>query len=127
MRSGKDKCAGNPQHQGRPRRSEVQEKRELYIYYPDGMGKSKLVPALDRVLEKTGTARNWNAVTELARDGGSHGSRRQGWLEQVAQSVRGLRAKQDIQQIALRDHACQTRRLLARYLIDLAWRVSGQV
>ena len=40
-------------------------KRELYIYYPDGMGKSKLVPALDRVLEKTGTARNWNTVTKL--------------------------------------------------------------
>jgi uncharacterized protein (DUF1697 family) len=29
------------------------------------MGKSKLVPALDRVLEKTGTARNWNTVTKL--------------------------------------------------------------
>ena len=40
-------------------------KRELYIYYPDGMGKSKLVPALDRVLERTGTARNWNTVTKL--------------------------------------------------------------
>jgi uncharacterized protein (DUF1697 family) len=40
-------------------------KRELYIYYPDGMGKSKLTPALDRVLEKTGTFRNWNTVTKL--------------------------------------------------------------
>jgi uncharacterized protein (DUF1697 family) len=40
-------------------------KRELYIYYPDGMGKSKLTPLLDRTLEKTGTFRNWNTVTKL--------------------------------------------------------------
>jgi uncharacterized protein (DUF1697 family) len=40
-------------------------KRELYIYYPDGIGKSKLMPALDRVLERTGTFRNWNTVTKL--------------------------------------------------------------
>jgi len=40
-------------------------KRELYIYYPDGIGKSKLTPALDRVLERTGTFRNWNTVTKL--------------------------------------------------------------
>jgi uncharacterized protein (DUF1697 family) len=39
--------------------------RELYIYYPDGMGKSKLPAAMDRVLKKTGTARNWNTVTKL--------------------------------------------------------------
>lgn len=40
-------------------------KRELYIYYSDGIGKSKLMPALDRVLERTGTFRNWNTVTKL--------------------------------------------------------------
>jgi uncharacterized protein (DUF1697 family) len=40
-------------------------KRELYIYYPDGMGKSKLTPLLDRTLEKAGTFRNWNTVTKL--------------------------------------------------------------
>jgi uncharacterized protein (DUF1697 family) len=40
-------------------------KRELYIYFPDGMGRSKLVPVLDRTLKKTGTARNWNTVTKL--------------------------------------------------------------
>ena len=39
--------------------------RELYIYFPDGMGKSKLPALLDRALEKTGTARNWNTVTKL--------------------------------------------------------------
>lgn len=39
--------------------------RELYIYYPDGMGRSKLVPVLDRTLKKSGTARNWNTVTKL--------------------------------------------------------------
>ena len=40
--------------------------RELYIYYPDGSGRSKLT---NRLLEKTlgtpGTTRNWNTVTKL--------------------------------------------------------------
>jgi len=39
--------------------------REIYIYYPDGMGKSKFPAAMERVLKKTGTARNWNSVTKL--------------------------------------------------------------
>ena len=39
--------------------------REVYVYYPDGMGKSKLPPLLDRILKKAGTARNWNTVTAL--------------------------------------------------------------
>jgi uncharacterized protein (DUF1697 family) len=39
--------------------------RELYIYFPDGMGRSKLPMAMDRVLKKTGTGRNWNTVTKL--------------------------------------------------------------
>ena len=39
--------------------------RELYIYFPDGMGRSKLVPALSRALKNSGTARNWNTVTKL--------------------------------------------------------------
>jgi uncharacterized protein (DUF1697 family) len=39
--------------------------REVYIYYPDGMGRSKLVPVLERALKKSGTARNWNTVTRL--------------------------------------------------------------
>jgi uncharacterized protein (DUF1697 family) len=38
-------------------------RREVYIHYPDGMGKSKLVvPAA-----KTGTARNMNTVATLVR------------------------------------------------------------
>jgi uncharacterized protein (DUF1697 family) len=41
-------------------------KREIYVYYPDGMGKSKLViPA-----SKAGTARNMNTVAVLARMAG---------------------------------------------------------
>jgi uncharacterized protein (DUF1697 family) len=40
-------------------------KRELYIYFPDGQGRSKLPAALDRILKKATTARNWNTVTKL--------------------------------------------------------------
>jgi len=39
--------------------------RELYVYYPEGMGRSKLPAAMGRVLKKAGTMRNWNSVTEL--------------------------------------------------------------
>ena len=39
--------------------------RELYIYYPDGQGLSKLPAAIDKVMKKTGTARNWNSVTKM--------------------------------------------------------------
>ena len=39
--------------------------RELYIYFPDGMGRSKLPPVLDRTLKITATARNWNTVNKL--------------------------------------------------------------
>lgn len=39
--------------------------RELYIYFPDGMGRSKLTPVLERVLKKSGTDRNWNTVVKL--------------------------------------------------------------
>lgn len=39
--------------------------RELYIYFPDGMGRSKLPAAIERLMKKTGTARNWNTVTKL--------------------------------------------------------------
>lgn len=39
--------------------------REVFVYYPNGMGRSKLPPLLDRILKKTGTARNWNSVTAL--------------------------------------------------------------
>jgi uncharacterized protein (DUF1697 family) len=39
--------------------------RELYIYYPNGMGKSKLAAVVDKALQKGGTGRNWNTVTKL--------------------------------------------------------------
>lgn len=40
--------------------------RELYIYYPDGQGRSKLTIALiEKTLKTTGTGRNWNTVTKL--------------------------------------------------------------
>jgi uncharacterized protein (DUF1697 family) len=39
--------------------------RELYIYFPNGMGRSKLPALIDRTLPTPGTARNWNSVTKL--------------------------------------------------------------
>jgi uncharacterized protein (DUF1697 family) len=38
---------------------------ELYIYFPDGQGRSKLPAVLDRTLNKAATARNWNTVLKL--------------------------------------------------------------
>ena len=40
-------------------------KRELYIYFPDGQGVSKLPPVLDRTLKLPATARNWNTVLKV--------------------------------------------------------------
>lgn len=40
--------------------------REMYVYFHNGMGRSKLpFAALDRALGITGTSRNWNSVTKL--------------------------------------------------------------
>jgi uncharacterized protein (DUF1697 family) len=40
--------------------------RELYIYFPNGVGRSKLQwHALAQALGTTGTARNWNSVTKM--------------------------------------------------------------
>lgn len=42
--------------------------REVFIYFPDGMGRSKLPWAkLDKTLGTPGTARNWNTVTKLLK------------------------------------------------------------
>ncbi|MGB7848546.1 MAG: DUF1697 domain-containing protein, partial [Candidatus Acidiferrum sp.] len=39
---------------------------ELYIYFPNGMGKTKLSwPLIDKTLKTTGTGRNWNSVTKM--------------------------------------------------------------
>ncbi|MEI7555996.1 DUF1697 domain-containing protein [Candidatus Chlorohelix sp.] len=41
--------------------------KELYIYYPNGIGTSKLINAvIEKKLKVTGTGRNWNTVTKLA-------------------------------------------------------------
>lgn len=40
--------------------------RELYIYFPNGMGRSKLPWAvIDKALKTPRTGRNWNTVTKL--------------------------------------------------------------
>jgi uncharacterized protein (DUF1697 family) len=40
--------------------------QEAYLYYPDGLGRSKLTNTfIERKLSVTGTARNWNTVTRL--------------------------------------------------------------
>jgi uncharacterized protein (DUF1697 family) len=40
--------------------------RELYIYFPDGMGRSKFPWAkLDKILKTAATGRNWNTVMKL--------------------------------------------------------------
>ena len=40
--------------------------RELFVYYPQGMGQSKLSSgALEKTLEVPGTSRNWNTVNKL--------------------------------------------------------------
>jgi uncharacterized protein (DUF1697 family) len=40
--------------------------RHLYVYFPNGMGRSKLSPNLiEKTLGAIGTGRNWNTVTKL--------------------------------------------------------------
>ena len=40
--------------------------RELYVFYPDGMGRSKLDHGrIQRILNVTATARNWNTTNKL--------------------------------------------------------------
>jgi len=44
----------------------IPARRELYIYFPDGMGKSKLPwRAVEKHSITPGTGRNWNTVTKL--------------------------------------------------------------
>ncbi|ONF96131.1 DUF1697 domain-containing protein [Sphingomonas jeddahensis] len=39
--------------------------RELFVDYPDGIGRSKLEPALNRAKLPPSTARNWNTLLKL--------------------------------------------------------------
>jgi uncharacterized protein (DUF1697 family) len=42
--------------------------KELYLYYPDGIGRSKLTNSLiEKRLKTAGTARNWNTVLQLQK------------------------------------------------------------
>ena len=39
---------------------------EVYTYYPNGMGRSKLTPVLiEKTLKTSGTGRNWNTIRKL--------------------------------------------------------------
>lgn len=39
---------------------------ELYIYFPNGAGRSKLPwSSIEKLMKVTGTARNWNSVTKM--------------------------------------------------------------
>lgn len=41
--------------------------REAYVYFPNGMARPKLAPALiEKMLRTSGTCRNWNSVLKLA-------------------------------------------------------------
>lgn len=43
---------------------------EIYLYYPNGVGRSKLSGAfIERQLDISGTARNWNTLTKLVEVG----------------------------------------------------------
>jgi uncharacterized protein (DUF1697 family) len=43
---------------------------EIYLYYPDGIGRSKLTSAtIEGKLDTPGTARNWNTLTKLVEAG----------------------------------------------------------
>ena len=40
--------------------------RELYVYYPNGMGRTKLqLKQIEKALKTPGTSRNWNTVRKL--------------------------------------------------------------
>lgn len=43
---------------------------EIYLYYPDGVGRSKLTSAvIENKLDTAGTARNWNTLVKLVEAG----------------------------------------------------------
>jgi uncharacterized protein (DUF1697 family) len=39
--------------------------RELFVYFPNGIAKSKLPANLDKILKIPSTSRNWNSVTKM--------------------------------------------------------------
>lgn len=66
--------AGEPDREGREKvlkmKPDLEELRlvgrELYVYFPDGMGRSKFPWAtIGKILKTPGTGRNWNSVIKL--------------------------------------------------------------
>jgi len=66
--------ASDPDEEGREKVRQMKcdpeelriEGRELYIYFPNGMGRSKLPWAgFEKTLKTPGTGRNWNSVTKM--------------------------------------------------------------
>jgi uncharacterized protein (DUF1697 family) len=50
------------------RESIVAKDRQLYVVYPDGIGRSKLtIGIIEKTLGTRGTGRNWNTVLKLAK------------------------------------------------------------
>ncbi|MFZ1973446.1 MAG: DUF1697 domain-containing protein [Candidatus Acidiferrales bacterium] len=42
------------------------DRREVYIYFPNGMARPKVSwPTIERILKTSGTGRNWNSVTKM--------------------------------------------------------------
>lgn len=42
--------------------------QELFVYYPDGIGRSKLtLPLIEKKLKASGTGRNWNTILQLQK------------------------------------------------------------
>jgi uncharacterized protein (DUF1697 family) len=42
------------------------DRREVYIYFPNGMARPKMSwPTIERMLQTSGTGRNWNSVTKM--------------------------------------------------------------
>jgi uncharacterized protein (DUF1697 family) len=66
--------AGDPGEEGREKLRQMKcdpeelrfEGREIYIYFPNGAGRSKLPWAgMGKMLKTTATGRNWNSVTKM--------------------------------------------------------------
>jgi len=66
--------AGDPREEAREKVRQIKcdpeelriEGRELYIYFPNGIGRSKLsLGVLEKTLKTPGTGRNWNSVTKV--------------------------------------------------------------
>jgi len=66
--------AGKPSSEGREKVLAIKANpeqlhmrgREVYIYFPNGMGKTKLPwTRIEKILGTLGTGRNWNSVTKL--------------------------------------------------------------